>query len=85
MATQTERATAEAEVCDKANPLPRKEMRETRQAETAGDTGNSERPLTILAIHEMLPHPDRHGADVQWMQMLCELRAQGHKGGSRRP
>ena len=26
----------------------------------------------------MLPHPDRHGADVQWMQMLRELRAQGH-------
>jgi len=26
----------------------------------------------------MLPHPDRHGADVQWMQMLQELRAQGH-------
>jgi O-antigen biosynthesis protein len=35
-------------------------------------------PLNILAIHEMLPHPDRHGADLQWMQMLQELRAQGH-------
>ena len=35
-------------------------------------------PLNILAIHEMLPHPDRHGADLQWMQMLGELRAQGH-------
>ena len=34
--------------------------------------------LNILAIHEMLPHPDRHGADLQWMQMLQELRAQGH-------
>jgi GT2 family glycosyltransferase/glycosyltransferase involved in cell wall biosynthesis len=27
----------------------------------------------------MLPHPDRHGADLQWMQMLQELRAQGHE------
>ncbi len=26
----------------------------------------------------MLPHADRHGADVQWMQMLKELRSQGH-------
>src|SRR6202789_4383221 len=33
--------------------------------------------LNILAIHEMLPHPDRHGADLQWMQILQELRAQG--------
>ena len=36
-------------------------------------------PLRILVVHEMLPHPDRHGADVQWMQMLRELRAQGHE------
>jgi hypothetical protein len=40
---------------------------------------SAERPLNILVVHEMLPHPDRHGADVQWMQMLRELRAQGHK------
>ncbi len=36
-------------------------------------------PLNVLAVHEMLPHPDRHGADLQWMQMLEELRAQGHQ------
>ena len=35
-------------------------------------------PLNVLAIHEMLPHPDRHGADLQWMQMLQELCSQGH-------
>ena len=35
--------------------------------------------LNVLVIHEMLPHPDRHGADLQWMQMLQELRAQGHE------
>ena len=35
--------------------------------------------LNVLVIHEILPHADRHGADVQWMQMLAELRAQGHR------
>jgi O-antigen biosynthesis protein len=34
--------------------------------------------LNVLVIHEFLPHADRHGADVQWMQMLREFRAQGH-------
>ena len=42
----------------------------------------SEKPedksLNVLVIHEFLPHADRHGADLQWMQMLAELRAQGH-------
>ena len=41
--------------------------------------GQQNAPLNILVVHEMLPHPDRHGADVQWMQMLRELRAQGHE------
>jgi O-antigen biosynthesis protein len=54
-------------------------MTGTRQAQNGSDRGPTERPLNILVIHEMLPHPDRHGADVQWMQMLRELRAQGHK------
>ncbi len=53
------------------------EMHERVPIEKDGDA--AERPLNILVIHEMLPHPDRHGADVQWMQMLRELRAQGHK------
>ena len=46
---------------------------------TENDGGGAERPLNVLVIHEILPHPDRHGADVQWMQMLRELRVQGHK------
>jgi hypothetical protein len=55
-------------------------MDERRASENVGDAGadRTARPLNILVIHEMLPHPDRHGADVQWMQMLRELRAQGH-------
>jgi glycosyltransferase involved in cell wall biosynthesis len=46
--------------------------------ESTTATTNANAPLNILVVHEMLPHPDRHGADVQWMQMLRELRAQGH-------
>jgi hypothetical protein len=34
---------------------------EPRQTENGGDDGTPERPLNILVIHEMLPHPDRHG------------------------
>lgn len=52
------------------------EMHERGPTEKDGDADTAERPLNILVIHEMLPHPDRHGADVQWMQMLRELRAQ---------
>ena len=40
---------------------------------------NAPSSLNVLVIHEILPHADRHGADVQWMQMLTELRAQGHR------
>jgi hypothetical protein len=55
------------------------QMQQIPQSEKDGDNGTTERPLNILVVHEMLPHPDRHGADVQWMQMLGELRAKGHK------
>ncbi|MFZ0522019.1 MAG: glycosyltransferase [Candidatus Acidiferrales bacterium] len=47
--------------------------------ESTSVTRVEDTPLNILVVHEMLPHPDRHGADVQWMQMLRELRAQGHE------
>jgi hypothetical protein len=43
---------------------------EGRQTQKDDGGGADERPLNILVIHEMLAHPDRHGADVQWMQML---------------
>jgi len=35
-------------------------------------------PLQILVIHETLPRPDRCGCDVRLMQILGELREQGH-------
>jgi O-antigen biosynthesis protein len=47
-------------------------------SEINGAAKRENRPLNVLVVHEILPHPDRHGADVQWMQMLQELRAQGH-------
>ena len=52
-------------------------MDERHATENDGDRRIA-RPLNILVVHEMLPHPDRHGADVQWTQMLRELRVQGH-------
>jgi hypothetical protein len=54
-------------------------MHERPTTENANDRSAVGQPLNILVVHEMLPHPDRHGTDVQWMQMLRELRAQGHK------
>ena len=40
--------------------------------------GDSNRRLNILFIHETLPRPDRCGCDVRVMQVLRELREQGH-------
>ena len=37
-----------------------------------------DRSLNILIIHEALPRPDRCGCDVRLMQVLQELREQGH-------
>ena len=34
--------------------------------------------LNVLVLHEILPQPDRSGSDVRVMQVLRELRAQGH-------
>ncbi len=38
----------------------------------------AEVPLSVLVVHEILPQPDRSGSDVRVMQVLSELRAQGH-------
>ncbi len=38
---------------------------------------NSE-PLNVLVVHEVLPHFDRSGSDQRLMDVLRELRAQGH-------
>jgi len=35
-------------------------------------------PQTILVIHDLLPHFDRSGSDLRLMDVLRELRAQGH-------
>ncbi|MFZ3215971.1 MAG: glycosyltransferase [Candidatus Acidiferrales bacterium] len=75
-ADQNEITATGGEGCDAASAARGNEAHGRQQATTAAD--GVERPLKVLVIHEMLPHPDRHGADVQWMQMLRELRAQGH-------
>jgi len=36
------------------------------------------RPSKILVIHELLPHFDRSGSDLRLLDVLRELRAQGH-------
>ncbi len=48
-------------------------------AQSSHAATHAKTPLNVLVIHEILPHADRHGADLQWMQMLTELRAQGHR------
>lgn len=36
------------------------------------------RPCKVLVIHEQLPHFDRSGSDLRLLDVLRELRAQGH-------
>lgn len=36
-------------------------------------------PRRVLVIHEQLPQPTKNGSDVRLMQILRELRAQGHE------
>ena len=44
----------------------------------SGDSDTSE-PLHVLIVNEMLPQPDRNGSDVRIMQIVRELREQGHQ------
>ena len=39
---------------------------------------DGERPLRILVAHENPPRPDQGGAEYRFMQMLREMRSQGH-------
>ncbi|MGH9688977.1 MAG: glycosyltransferase, partial [Candidatus Acidiferrales bacterium] len=41
-------------------------------------SARSERPLRVLVAHENLPRPDRSGAEFRLLQILRELRKQGH-------
>ncbi len=52
-------------------------------AEAVSTPGNphparGERPLRILVAHENLPRPDQSGAELRLLQILRELRKQGH-------
>lgn len=46
--------------------------------ESAAAPSHSTARLNVLVIHETLPRPDRCGCDVRLMQVLHELREQGH-------
>lgn len=50
---------------------------ETHAGTTSTRIGSAAR-LNVLVIHETLPRPDRSGTDVKLMQVLRELREQGH-------
>jgi glycosyltransferase involved in cell wall biosynthesis len=55
----------------------------TRRDLQAGDEEieelDNERPLRILIANEMLPQTDRNGSDVRLMQIISEMREQGHQ------
>ena len=44
----------------------------------AAALSDSNRQLNILFVHEGLPRPDCRGSDSRLMQVLLELREQGH-------
>lgn len=43
------------------------------------EDSNADVPLRILIVNEMLPQTDRNGSDVRIMQIVRELREQGHQ------
>jgi GT2 family glycosyltransferase/glycosyltransferase involved in cell wall biosynthesis/SAM-dependent methyltransferase len=56
-----------------------------RRSKQGGDFDNKQeqsppfaKPRKILVIHDLLPHFDRSGSDLRLMDVLRELRAQGH-------
>ncbi|MGA9798834.1 MAG: glycosyltransferase [Terriglobales bacterium] len=54
--------------------------RRDRQSDADGTTiEDSDRPLRILIVHELLPQTDRNGSDVRLMQIVRELCQQGHR------
>jgi GT2 family glycosyltransferase/glycosyltransferase involved in cell wall biosynthesis len=77
-----ERAINELPVSDRPQVAAALESCRQRQAKTASlepgaPAGNAS--LNVLVVHETLPQPDRSGSDVRVVQVLEELRAQGHR------
>jgi O-antigen biosynthesis protein len=55
---------------------------ERRDTQTDGfETANEDlqRSLRVLVVNELLPQTDRNGSDVRLMQIIRELREQGHQ------
>jgi glycosyltransferase involved in cell wall biosynthesis/2-polyprenyl-3-methyl-5-hydroxy-6-metoxy-1,4-benzoquinol methylase len=53
--------------------------RDLQAGDEAAEEFDSERPLRILIANEMLPQTDRNGSDVRLMQIIREMREQGHQ------
>ena len=57
----------------------RDQQEESRGAGKVDRESSEKPPLHILMVHEILPEYDRTGCDQRLMQVLRELRAQGHE------
>jgi len=55
------------------------ERREQQTSAIENSATEVERPQRILIVNELLPQTDRNGSDVRLMQILRELREQGHE------
>ena len=53
----------------------RRDSQSNRSQAESGDPG---RPRRILIVNELLPQTDRNGSDVRLMQIIREMRQQGH-------
>ncbi|HEY1801504.1 MAG TPA: glycosyltransferase [Terriglobales bacterium] len=53
--------------------------RDDQVGSAESEDSNSDRPLRVLIVNEMLPQTDRNGSDVRIMQIVRELREQGHQ------
>ncbi|HWF90903.1 MAG TPA: glycosyltransferase [Terriglobales bacterium] len=53
--------------------------RDEQTGSAEAETLNAGTPLRILIVNEMLPQTDRNGSDVRIMQIVRELREQGHQ------
>ena len=67
--------SASSHVAGAPAPAGKKTVRKNANAAARHDR---ERPLRILVAHENLPRADQSGAEFRLLQILRELRAQGH-------
>ena len=76
-----ERAMSELPEAERAPAVLALERCRRRQAagSQAPSVSAADSPLNVLVLHEAIPQPDRSGSDLRVVQVLEELRAQGHR------